>query len=161
MGTMRCWRYSLRTSLDKEHPVMRSHFRSIESEMKDRCASLEFACDRTFFTRQQHIYSAVRCQCEQGLTGVDHADTLAHDLCDQFVCCTLCRAEMTLERGEKLENMEEKAEDLENHANLFQKNATKVKRHFLCQYIKITLLIVVILAIIGLIIGLTIWSKNK
>ena len=68
---------------------------------------------------------------------------------------------MSLERGEKLEHMEEKAENLENHASMFQRNATKVKRHFLCQYIKITLLIVGILLIIGLIIGLSIWSKNK
>ncbi len=36
--------------------------------------------------------------------------------------------EMTLERGEKLEHMEEKAENLESHASMFQKNATKVKR---------------------------------
>ena len=56
---------------------------------------------------------------------------------------------------------EEKAETLENHASLFQKNATKVKRHFCMQYVKLTILICVILAIIGLIVGLTIWSKNK
>ncbi len=113
--------------------------------------------------------------------------------------------EMTLERGEKLEHMEEKAESLESHASMFQKNATKVKRmvrgktrwrlallalrsslrlsssslsfpslpfpsvllcvsfsfQFFCQYIKMTLLIIAILAIIGLIIGLTVWQKNK
>jgi hypothetical protein len=33
---------------------------------------------------------------------------------------------MALDRGEKLENMEEKAESLESHAATFQKNATKV-----------------------------------
>ena len=35
--------------------------------------------------------------------------------------------EMTLERGEKLEHMEDKAEALENQANMFSRNATKVK----------------------------------
>ena len=44
---------------------------------------------------------------------------------------------MTLERGEKLETMESKAEDLENHSKRFQTRATEVKRHFYCKYLKI------------------------
>lgn len=43
----------------------------------------------------------------------------------RLYCCV--RSEMTLDRGEKLEEMEEKAEVLENNASLFQRNATKVK----------------------------------
>lgn len=67
---------------------------------------------------------------------------------------------MTLDRGEKLENLEEKSEVLENQANLFQRNATKVKRHFRWQYIKVTLLIIfVVLVIFGILFGI-IWSKT-
>jgi len=68
---------------------------------------------------------------------------------------------MTLERGEKLEVMEEKAEDLENQSKRFQQRATQVKRHFFCQYIKLTILIVFILAVIATIIGVVIWQKTK
>ena len=73
----------------------------------------------------------------------------------------LLSVELSLERGERLENMEEKAENLENHASQFSKNSTKVKRMFCAQYVKLSILIFVILAVIALIIGLSVWSKNK
>lgn len=37
----------------------------------------------------------------------------------------------------------------------------RVQRHFLCQYIKQTVLIIVILAIIGIIIGISVWQAHK
>lgn len=78
------------------------------------------------------------------------------------VCLCMCLpAAMTLERGEKLEVMEEKAEDLENQSKRFQQRATQVKRHFFCQYIKLTILIVFILAVIATIIGVVVWQKTK
>lgn len=81
--------------------------------------------------------------------------------CASYTLLVCVCVELTLERGEKLENMEEKAGELESHANMFQKNATKVKRHFFCQYIKVTMLIVGIVVVLGLVIGLSIWGKNK
>jgi len=69
--------------------------------------------------------------------------------------------ELSLDRGAKLDVMEEKAENLESQSRKFQQKSTAVKRHFCCQNIKMTIMLIVVIAIIALIIGLSIWSKNK
>jgi len=68
---------------------------------------------------------------------------------------------LSLDRGAKLEVMEEKAEDLENQSKKFQTHAVAVKRHFCWQYIKLTIIIFLIVAAIATIIGVSIYkSKN-
>jgi lipopolysaccharide/colanic/teichoic acid biosynthesis glycosyltransferase len=66
-----------------------------------------------------------------------------------------------LERGEKIEVLREKTKDMEEKAVVFRKNASKAKRFFWCQNMKMTLLLIfIVLAIIGIIIGLICGSGN-
>ena len=70
-----------------------------------------------------------------------------------------------MERDISLRDLENRTQDLEDHANIFQTNTTRVKRFFACQNRKWTIIIIVtilvILLIIGLAIGLSVSSKQK
>jgi vesicle-associated membrane protein 7 len=59
-----------------------------------------------------------------------------------------------LERGEKLEIMVEKSEKLEEHAKIFQKRGTDLKRHFCVQNAKWMVLLAIVVIVIVFIIVL-------
>lgn len=70
-----------------------------------------------------------------------------------------------MERDISLHDLETRTQGLEDHANIFQTNTTRVKRFFACQNRKWTIILVstilIILLIIGLAIGLTVSSNKK
>lgn len=66
----------------------------------------------------------------------------------------------TLERGERLEEMEEKADVLERSGREFHKNAVRLRRKFCMSYWRLTFLILVIIAIIIVVIVFAIKGKD-
>jgi len=66
-----------------------------------------------------------------------------------------------LARGEKLEDIQVKAETLENQSQTYEKKAKEVKDVMCWQSYRNLIIIFVILAIIGLVIGLSIWGATK
>ena len=59
-------------------------------------------------------------------------------------------------RGEKIEMLVSKTDQLQSNAKVFSKTASKVKRHFLCKNLKLTLIVaLVLLAIIMLVVVLS------
>jgi vesicle-associated membrane protein 7 len=64
--------------------------------------------------------------------------------------------EKIIARGEKIEILVSKSEELEVNARVFKKKANSVKLHFCCKNIKITLIVIFILiTIIGLVVVLS------
>lgn len=66
--------------------------------------------------------------------------------------------EKTLQRGDKLNELDSKAEKLNAHASTFQKSSKKVNRKFCLQNAKWTILLVLIILII---LALLIWYFVK
>jgi len=60
--------------------------------------------------------------------------------------------DLALQRGEKLETLESKAEDLERQGKGFHRSARSVKQKFCANYIRNTLVIILILVVFFLII---------
>jgi len=60
--------------------------------------------------------------------------------------------DLALQRGERLEVLEDKAENLDNSAQQFQRQAKQAKRHFCWQSWRNLLIIFCLLVVIGLII---------
>merc|ERR1739842_61056 len=65
---------------------------------------------------------------------------------------------MGLDRGDKLNDLSNKAEDLQVQAGMFKKHARKTRIHFCIQKWKLIALLVFIVMILGLSLGL--WSMN-
>merc|ERR1739842_135207 len=65
---------------------------------------------------------------------------------------------MGLDRGDKLNDLSNKAEDLQVQAGMFKKHARKTRIHFCIQKWKLIALLVFIVMVLGLSLGL--WSMN-
>merc|ERR1739842_247687 len=63
-----------------------------------------------------------------------------------------------LDRGDKLNDLSNKAEDLQVQAGMFKKHARKTRIHFCIQKWKMIALILFVVLILGLSLGL--WSMN-
>jgi len=55
---------------------------------------------------------------------------------------------LVIERGEKLEDLEEKSLQLSKNSNIFYKKAKKVRRYMLCNDIKIIVSVIIFLSLI-------------
>eukprot|EP00056_Hartaetosiga_gracilis_P016158 m.4110 g.4110 ORF g.4110 m.4110 type:complete len:232 (+) comp3809_c0_seq1:130-825(+) len=66
-----------------------------------------------------------------------------------------------LERSEKIDLLVDKAEDLKDGANRFQKKSTHLRKQMWWQNKKMTLLLVAVILVIALIIGISVASKVK
>ena len=62
--------------------------------------------------------------------------------------------EKVLQRGEKLEDLEKSANNLENHASIFQVTSKKVKKWAICKNRKWTLILIAVILVIIIIIAL-------
>ena len=69
--------------------------------------------------------------------------------------------EMTLERGEKLDHMVERTEQLNTSANMFRRNAKKLRSHLCMQNWKYKLGILSIVILFGLFLWLIISINNN
>jgi len=69
--------------------------------------------------------------------------------------------DLALQRGEKLETLETKADDLEKQGQGFHRQARAVKRHFCANYIRNTILIILVVAIIIIIIYFSVAGAAK
>lgn len=69
--------------------------------------------------------------------------------------------DVVLERGEKIETLQEKTQQLEKDANTFQKISTKLKRSMCIKNAKMTAIIIAIFLIIFLIIFAIIYTNVK
>eukprot|EP00048_Salpingoeca_helianthica_P014427 m.221649 g.221649 ORF g.221649 m.221649 type:complete len:215 (-) comp15855_c0_seq1:220-864(-) len=80
---------------------------------------------------------------------------------DQVKGIMVQNIEKVLQRGEQIDLLVDKTENLENDAKRFSKRATKLKTQMWWQNQKMCLIITAVVAIIILIIALSIWSHYK
>jgi len=79
---------------------------------------------------------------------------------DEITDITRKNIQMSLDRGERLEDMEDKASVLETQGRQFHTNAVKLRRKFCMQSWRLTFLILILLAVIAVILYFIIDSKK-
>eukprot|EP00043_Microstomoeca_roanoka_P000942 m.30084 g.30084 ORF g.30084 m.30084 type:complete len:246 (-) comp10576_c0_seq1:542-1279(-) len=91
----------------------------------------------------------------------DDALTRAREEVEQVKDIMVQNIEKVLQRGEAIELLVDKAEELQDEAKRFQKRSRKLKQQMWWQNKKMCLLITGVILAICLIIGLIIWSKTR
>jgi len=66
-----------------------------------------------------------------------------------------------IERGEKLDELQAKSETLEKQGAQFEKKGREVKNAMCWQSYRNLLIIIILVAIIALVIGLSVWGATK
>lgn len=67
----------------------------------------------------------------------------------------------TIQRGDKLDSLEDKAENLNTRAGMFRNNARAVNRHFCIRYWRNVALVLVILAVVIVVIYFAVTGGKK
>jgi len=80
---------------------------------------------------------------------------------DEVAALARINIDLALQRGEKLESLESKADDLEQQGKGFHRQARSVKQKFCANYIRNTLCILLIVVIFFLIIYFSVTSAAK
>ena len=80
---------------------------------------------------------------------------------DEVVVIMQENVKKVLERDEKLENLENKSENLHDGAKRFSNMAIKLKRKMWWKNIKVIIILVVVVLILALILGIVIWTQSK
>ena len=68
---------------------------------------------------------------------------------------------LVINRGQNIDEMQRKAEIMNEHSGVFMKKSSKLKQAMRCQHIKYSLMFYGLIALIILVLALIIWGDTK
>jgi hypothetical protein len=100
---------------------------------------------------QNNYYNPYTPPNPRGVQNGDDKVAKAQKQLDEIVPVMQQNIQLVIDRGAKIEETAEKADELAKRSDDFQKGAARVKRHFCLQHAKMVALICVVLLVIALI----------